>query len=1030
MSTKSRLTKLLMVVLVSVNFPHADAAQVVKPIHIASVSVDATTAHIEWTGIKLAKNDAYNVILSDNLGITLSSHTTKSLSLNIKVDPFSKYKIQIRTLHGSKSLWSNTNTFLSKSSAPSNLTVVSSEHTRVSLQWDKVPGATSYLISFTGSGPKIANTNSYTIDSLKPGYSGDVVITPQASGILGIPSEALTVTTLNEAPLNLTSTKATSTGFTLSWSPIAGATSYNIYSKGVLVGNSTASSYAVTGLTPGSTLSYTVRAVFPTGETADSPALDASTIIDTPPAPTATVLNATSVQATWTKNGNVTKYLVSVLDSAGTVLINSASVDPTLTTYTFTGLLAASPYVLGIQYVYGTATSKTSALTSFTTTKPSPTGLVSSSITSTSFILGWDLMPGATSYDVFRDNILLVNTTTNSITLDKLIAGATFKYSVKANYAGLKSSVASDFSTSISVTTLTDPASRPYNSVAPLITLPFANVPIVGATITGSNGLWTTPTGAPLSLIPTFSGQWQRSIDGGANFIDITGATSPTYAVTTTDFGYLLRYKVTATNSNGSAIANSANAGPVASIYNVSPPIIRGNIVVGQVLETTDGVWSSSYQTTYSYQWLRSGSAISGATFPTYTLTNSDLGSSISISITASTTLGNASATGAARGTITPIGNTVAPVITGPIRVGGTLTVTDGTWIGSPDSYSYQWQSSADGTLWDSISGATNSSYTLRVSESAKYIRAQVFGNKTVSGTPYKSTAITLTTSQVPALTLSNTVAPTVSGVIAEGSTLSVSTGTWTTLGTLTYQWQVSSDNSTWSDISGATSSSYLLLSAQNGKYVRAQILNSTSAGDGIAYSAPTLKIGAPVCSATPVISGTLRVGSTQTVTSGTWSASPTYSYQWQKSSDGIAWTSIGSATTSTYTPTFDVANLNIRVLVSAANAVDTGTVTSNIITNLLPPVATAIPSITGTKTSGQTLTAASPGTWPGASNGYLYQWQRSSDGTNWSDISGATATTYVLAASDVGYQVRVQVSLTTNAGTSAAYSLATVPIS
>jgi len=52
--------------------------------------------------------------------------------------------------------------------------------------------------------------------------------------------------------------------------------------------------------------------------------------------------------------------------------------------------------------------------------------------------------------------------------------------------------------------------------------------------------------------------------------------------------------------------------------------------------------------------------------------------------------------------------NTVAPSVTGTAVVGQTLTGTNGTWTGSPTSYSYQWYRGA--TL---ITGATSSSYTL-----------------------------------------------------------------------------------------------------------------------------------------------------------------------------------------------------------------------------------------------------------------------------------------------------------------------------
>lgn len=52
--------------------------------------------------------------------------------------------------------------------------------------------------------------------------------------------------------------------------------------------------------------------------------------------------------------------------------------------------------------------------------------------------------------------------------------------------------------------------------------------------------------------------------------------------------------------------------------------------------------------------------------------------------------------------------NTVAPVISGVILLGQTLATTDGTWTGSPTTYSYQWKK--DGV---DISGATSSTYSI-----------------------------------------------------------------------------------------------------------------------------------------------------------------------------------------------------------------------------------------------------------------------------------------------------------------------------
>ena len=67
-----------------------------------------------------------------------------------------------------------------------------------------------------------------------------------------------------------------------------------------------------------------------------------------------------------------------------------------------------------------------------------------------------------------------------------------------------------------------------------------------------------------------------------------------------------------------------------------------------------------------------------------------------------------------------------------------------------------------------------------------------------------------------------------ISGDTYAGKTLTaaVSTDDPDGNGTVTsYTWQSSSDGSTWSDISGAKSSTYTLTSAEEGKYVRVSIV-------------------------------------------------------------------------------------------------------------------------------------------------------------------------------------------------------------
>ena len=87
----------------------------------------------------------------------------------------------------------------------------------------------------------------------------------------------------------------------------------------------------------------------------------------------------------------------------------------------------------------------------------------------------------------------------------------------------------------------------------------------------------------------------------------------------------------------------------------------------------------------------------------------------------------------------------------------------------------------------------------------------------------------------------------------------------------------------------------------------------------------------------------------------------------------------------------------------------------------------TGAPSVSGTAAEDQVLTAEA-GTLADADGlgAISYQWQRSPDGVNFSDIAGATGANYTLVDADVGQQVRVVASYTDGGGT--AESVASAP--
>ena len=166
-----------------------------------------------------------------------------------------------------------------------------------------------------------------------------------------------------------------------------------------------------------------------------------------------------------------------------------------------------------------------------------------------------------------------------------------------------------------------------------------------------------------------------------------------------------------------------------------SPPTVSGAAAQGQTLTASSGSWGNS-PTGYSYSWQDCDSAgnncapISGATSSTYVVQASDVGHTIRAIVAARNSVGSVSSTRSPQTTVVtppPPANTELPVISGTAEQGDTLTATNGSWSGSPISYSYQWlDCDTSGSNCTVIAGATLSSYVLTSGDVGDTIRAVV----------------------------------------------------------------------------------------------------------------------------------------------------------------------------------------------------------------------------------------------------------------------------------------------------------------
>jgi hypothetical protein len=197
----------------------------------------------------------------------------------------------------------------------------------------------------------------------------------------------------------------------------------------------------------------------------------------------------------------------------------------------------------------------------------------------------------------------------------------------------------------------------------------------------------------------TFSYQWRRCDAAGANCAVIPNAVGESYRPVTDDVGHALDVVATATSAAGSAFAVSAptvavspaGTPSIARPANTAPPQIVGTAQAGQDLTSSVGSWTGAPKQ-FTYRWRScnaSGAscvAIQHATQSHYTLTPDDIGSTLTLVVTATGAGGSTSVTTAPTGVV--VAAPLPPVSTGSQTarrgVAGNLQTVDGravvTW--------------------------------------------------------------------------------------------------------------------------------------------------------------------------------------------------------------------------------------------------------------------------------------------------------------------------------------------------------------
>lgn len=139
-----------------------------------------------------------------------------------------------------------------------------------------------------------------------------------------------------------------------------------------------------------------------------------------------------------------------------------------------------------------------------------------------------------------------------------------------------------------------DPVSLTLNAPVAGITPSIDGVPTISGT--PKVGLTLTATAATSSGLPTPTDtfQWQRSDDGSTGWANISGAVNTTYTAVSADLSKYLRVVQTASNTVGSATANSASTAQVAPAFDFLFDTYSTGVLAGYSMRQLSSTYSGN----------------------------------------------------------------------------------------------------------------------------------------------------------------------------------------------------------------------------------------------------------------------------------------------------------------------------------------------------------------------------------------------------------------------------------------------------
>ena len=392
------------------------------PTALTAVAISSGQINLTWsaapgaTGTKLERCSGAGCT-----NFTQIVQLTTTTFANASLTPGTLYRFRIRAYNpAGNSAYSGILDATTPPPIPGGLTAATLSATEVFLRWTDTTGETGFRIerctgaactAFAEIGQTAANVVTMSNAGLANGTLHRYRVRALNAGGNSIASNIAEATTLPATPHSLTATTTSNVLLNLTWPAIAGATGVRIercagtgctaFVQVVQLAGVT--SYANTGLAPGTVYRYRLRAYNNGGQTAYSNVAEATLPPSAPGSLTAISVSARELLLRWTDTSGETGFRIErCLGAACSTFAEIGQVAANTVTLTDSNLQSATLYRYRVRSLNGGGSSVPSVVAQATTLPPAPANLSATAVSGTQINLAWNAVAGSTGTRIER----------------------------------------------------------------------------------------------------------------------------------------------------------------------------------------------------------------------------------------------------------------------------------------------------------------------------------------------------------------------------------------------------------------------------------------------------------------------------------------------------------------------------------------------------------------------------------------------------------------------------------------------------